>query len=123
MVLLVSVMLWWEFDEVGLFGKSVFLICCIAASINFIFIIVTPAAKIINSELFLYAGVQPIFFNLRPQVVSINSITNLEIAKGLIEYRAIFSLPHGNKVYYGFPATSDKMVQIFLEFLISNTDS
>lgn len=112
-----------DFGGYGLAGKSIWVVVCAALLINAVFILSTPVAKISNSKIYLYSEVQPIVFSLKPQIVDLNDLNNLEIGKGFIEFRAIFYLSHGGKIFHGFPVTSDKNVIRFVKFLFENTES
>lgn len=112
-----------DFNSYSLVGKAIWVIFSVALLVNTLFVVVTPIAKLEDDTLFLYAEVQPILFSLKPHVLKLSELSNLEIKKGLIEYRAVFSTSYGAKVIHGFPATSDKRVNRLLEFLIDNTQS
>ena len=112
-----------DFGDYTIVGKSIWVVASAALFINVIFILSTPIAKIKDSTLSLYSEVQPIVFALKPQIVDLKDLNNLEIRKGFIEFRAIFSMSHGSKAYHGFPAASEKRVERFMNFLIKNTES
>ena len=89
----------------------------LGAAVNAAFILLTPIGIIENSTLCLFSEAQPIIVNLRPQRVALTEVSELQIDKKAIFPRAIFYLPHGTRIYHGFPSRSEQRIQKFLEFI------
>ena len=106
-----------------IFEKAILFISCAVLLVNSIFINLTPAAKIKGGALYLYAECQPIIFAIKPQIVNVDDIIKLEIRRETFSNRVIFSMPHGQKIYHGFPSGRNARVKGFLEFLDNNTQS
>lgn len=123
LLLIVLVIVWAEYDTFSTLGKTVGAICVICAVINSAFIFLTPIARITDSILMLYSESQPIIFDFKPKIIDIGEIVDIKISSNLLEYRAIFSLRNGAKIYHGFPAKRKNRIKLLLEFLYKNSNS
>ena len=110
-------------EELGLFGILISILAILGALVNFIFINFTPIAKINGTNLCLYAESQPIIFTIKPNCFNTQELNNVEIKKGFLEFRAIFSLPHGRTVYHSFPAVRETRIKLLFQFLCDNLES
>ena len=123
MLVTVLIMFSMSYGKFDIYEKVIFILFIYASLTNAFFILATPSVKINGSSIELYSEVQPVILNFKPQIININEIIDIETSKKLLEYRLIFTLPHGSKIYHGFSATSDNKVKNLLAFLSENTNS
>ena len=117
LLLAFAVLFGYQWPVYTLLGKTAYIAGLIVAAINAIFVNVTPIARLRGSVLYLYSEVQPNILAWRPGKVDLSRLTALTIDRGLLQYRAVFSLRHGEKVYHGFPAAREARVVRLMTFL------
>ncbi|MEW8041806.1 MAG: hypothetical protein AB2777_16360 [Candidatus Thiodiazotropha endolucinida] len=112
---------YYAFSHMNGFEYFLLFIAFIIFLTNAIFINLTPIAKLQGNKLTLYQESQPTVFNIKPQTFDITEINEIEISRKLLEFRAIIKLRHGATIYHSFPATREKRIKMFFDFLTENT--
>lgn len=110
------------YNDIDNLEKALLFVVALFFFINAIFINLTPIAKLKDNELTLYQESQPTVFNIKPHIFNVSEINEIEIDRKLLEFRAIFKLRHGTTIYHSFPATREKRIKMFFEFLSRNTN-
>lgn len=87
------------------------------AAVNAAFVLFTPIATTKEQVLSLYSEAQPVIIGLLPKRVELKKVQKIIIDKKSIYPRAILCLAHGERIYHGFPARSEKRLREFLSFI------
>ncbi|MES9829885.1 MAG: hypothetical protein ABW201_16590 [Candidatus Thiodiazotropha sp.] len=114
---------YYVYSDMDSLEKAILYIAVFIFLTNAFFINLTPIAKLQGKILTLYQESQPTVFNLKPQTFNITEINEIEISRKLLEFRAVFKLRHGRTIYHSFPATREKRIKMFFDFLSDNTNS
>jgi hypothetical protein len=101
----------------GLFAQLLFGAFIAGAAVNAAFVLFTPIATTKEQVLNLYSEAQPVIIGLRPKRVELKKVQKIIIDKKSIYPRAILCLAHGERIYHGFPARSEKRLRQFLNFI------
>jgi hypothetical protein len=94
----------------------------IIAFINILFVLFTPVAKIVNSDILIYSEALPVLLDIRPKAINLSEIKSLIISQKLVFPRVIFKLHGGKMVYHSLPSKRKERVMRFISFIKENTE-
>lgn len=120
--IILSTILYFNFLSFSLIENIIFIPLSIISFINLIFILFTPIAKIDDSNLFLYSEIQPILYDVKPQIINLSEVESLMISEKIVYNIAIFRLNNGKTIYHSFPSKRRARVLKFLWFINENTN-